>query len=92
MVILALFTIALSQPVAVEPEVIQTVTKVDDQTCEITTVTTITVIVRQDRAELQTELAHIPGRKAEIQQRYDKQLAEINEREAELIEILKVFN
>lgn len=77
----------LAQPI-LEPAIEQTIVKIDDQTCEITTVTTITNVVQRDRAELQTELDHIPDRKAEIQ----KQLDVVNEREAELIEILKVFN
>lgn len=87
MVILALFTIALSQPVLEEPEIIQTIVKIDDQTVEITTTTTTETIVQYDRAELQTELDHIPDRKAAIQEQLDL----VNEREAELIEILKVF-
>ena len=76
----------LAQPI--EPMVVQTVVKIDEQTCEITTTTTTETITRHDRAELQTELDHIPDRLAELQKRID----EVNEREAELIEILKVFD
>lgn len=70
-----------------EPVITQTIMKINDQTCEITTTTTTEVIIQYDRAELQTELDHIPERKVEIQ----KQLDAVNAREAELIEILKVF-
>lgn len=83
---LVLFSVVNSQPA--EPEITQTVVKIDDQTCEITTTTTTETVIQHDRAELQTELDHIPDRKAEIQ----KQLDAVNEREAELIEILKVFD
>lgn len=83
---LVLFSVVNSQ--SVEPEITQTVRKIDDQTCEITTTTTTETVIQRDRAELQTELDHIPDRKAEIQKRLDI----VNEREAELIEILKVFN
>lgn len=82
---LVLLTIVHSQPVL--PTVVQTIVKINDQTCEITTTTTTETVIQYDRAELQTELDHIPDRKAEIQ----KQLDVVNEREAELIEILKVF-
>lgn len=74
-------------PLIIEPTVVQNIVKIDDQTCEITTITTTESVIRYDRAEVQTELDHIPDRKAEIQ----KQLDVVNEREAELIEILKVF-
>lgn len=87
MVIMALFTIALSQPVAIEPVIVKAVIKIDDQTVEITTTTTTETIFQYDRAELQTELDHIPDRLSELQ----KQIDEVNERKAELIEILKVF-
>ncbi len=83
-----LLAVAVSKPVLEEPEIVQTVVKIDDQTCEITTVMTSTDIVRRDKAELQTELDHIPDRLAELQ----RQIDEVNERKAELIEILKVFN
>lgn len=64
--------------------------KIDDNTVEITTTfdTPEPTIVNHDRAELQTELDHIPDRKAQAQENLDA----VNEREQELIEILKVFN
>lgn len=74
--------------VLAQPIVVTNVTKIDKQTCKITTTTTTETVIQYDRAELQTELDHIPGRKAEIQE----QLNVINAREAELIEILKVFD
>lgn len=80
---LVLFTVVYSQPT-----IVQTVVKIDDQTCEITTTTTNETVVQYDKAVLQTELDHIPDRKADIQ----KQLDKVNEREAELIEILKIFD
>ena len=66
------------------------VERVDDQTGTITTTTTITQSVRQvefDRAELQTELDHLPERIATLQDQIDK----LNERSAEIDEILAVF-
>ena len=73
--------------VLAEPIVVTNIVKIDDQTCEITTTTTTETVVQYDRAVIQTELDHIPDRKAENL----KQLHDIEEREAELIEILKVF-
>ncbi len=86
---LTLLTVVFSQPVIppVLPVVARTVVKIDNQTVEITTTTTTETIVRHDRAELQTELDHIPDRIAELQQR----ISEINKRRVELMEILKVF-
>lgn len=99
-VILVLLTVVHSR--SVEPVVEKTLTaiKIDDKTVEVTTITTSTsespertsttistVVEKFDRAVVKTELDHIPDRKAEIQ----KQLDAVNEREAELIEILKVF-
>lgn len=78
-----------AQPV--EPVIVQTIVKINDQTVEIATTTTTETIVQYDRAELQTELDHIADRKTEIQKRYDEQLSAANKREVELIEILKVF-
>jgi len=62
--------------------------KIDDSMVEKTTTTEPVVTkVKMDRAELQTELDHIPDRKKGIQ----KQLDAVDEREQELIETLKVF-
>ncbi len=82
---LMLLTLVHSQPTL--PTIVQTIVKIDDQTCEITTTTTTETVNQYDRAELQTELDHIPDRKTEIQ----KQLDKVNARGVELIEILKVF-
>jgi len=63
---------------------------VDDNTVKVTTTLTTTPAVRErqyDRAVLQTELDHMPDRKAGIQ----KQMDAANEREAELIKMLEVF-
>lgn len=80
-----LLAVAFSQPI--EPVIVKTVVKINDQTVEITTITTTEAVIQYDRAELQTELDHILDRKVEIQ----KQLDLVNEREAELIKILEVF-
>lgn len=78
-----------AQPVILpdEPVIVQTVVKINGQTCEITTTTTTETIIQHDRAELQTELDHIPDRLTELQEQIDR----VNKRKAELIEILKVF-
>ena len=65
----------------------KSVKKIDDKTIEVTTVTTSTSVVEFDKAVLQTELDHIPDRRAELQ----KQMEDIDEREAELIELLANF-
>ncbi len=66
----------------------ETYKKIDDNTVEITTTTEpVETKARQDKAELQTELDHIPDRLAELQ----KQVDAVNERKDELVEILKVF-
>ena len=70
------------------PEQIVTYKKLDDKTIEITTTVPekVTVTTR-DRAEAQTELDHIPDRKAEIQEQLDA----IDKREVELKAMLAVF-
>ena len=63
---------------------------VDEQTVKVTTTITTTPAAREikyDKAVLQTELDHLPDRRAEIQ----KQMDECNAREAELIKMLEVF-
>ncbi len=64
--------------------------KIDDEIVEITTTFDApeSTVIEWDRAELQTELDHIPDRLAEAQGSVDA----VNERKAKLIEILKVFN
>lgn len=61
--------------------------KIDDETLEVTT-TPEPIIERIGREELQTELDHIPDRKAENQ----KQLDSIDKREVVLKAILKIFD
>ena len=70
-----------------EPIIEKTVKKLNDKTIEVTTVTTSTAVVEHDKAVLQTELDHIADRREEIQ----KQIDAIDEREAELIELLAAF-
>ncbi len=60
--------------------------KIDDNTVRITTTTEPTTEDR-DRAELQTELDHIPDRLAELQEQVDA----VNGHKDRLVEILKVF-
>ena len=63
---------------------------VDAQTVKVTTTIVATPKVQEvkyDKAVLQTELDHLPDRRAEIQ----KQMDECNAREAELIKMLEVF-
>lgn len=83
---LVLLTAGHSQPV-VEPTIVQTFVKINENTVEITTTTTIERVIQYDRAVIQTELDHIPDRRAEAQAQLDK----VDAREAELINILKVF-
>ena len=62
--------------------------KIDDNTVEITSTTEpVETKIEHDKAELQTELDHIPDRKAEAQEQFDA----VCERETELKDILKVF-
>ena len=75
----------------IEPVINKTVKKLDDKTIEVTTVTTSTVVAELDKAELQTKLDHIPSDRVKVQQRYDAEMAAIDEREAELIEFLAAF-
>lgn len=72
---------------SIEPVIEKTVKKLDDKTIKVTTVTTSTAVVEFDKAVLQTELDHIPDRRAAIQE----QMNAIDEREAELIELLAAF-
>lgn len=89
-----------AQPVVV-PSKIVTAIKIDDKTVEVTTVTTTitetperssttisTVVEKLNRDVVQTKLRHMQDIFDDIQ----KQLDAANERKAELIEILKVFN
>lgn len=85
--IIALNLNAGPMPIPIELEEGKTVVKIDDQTCEITTITTTTVVEKRDRAEIQTKLDHIPDLKAENL----KRLREIEGKEAEYIKILEVF-
>lgn len=63
--------------------------KIDDKTVEVTTIIPEDVSKEErDRAELQTELDHIPDRKEELQDQLDI----VEKREAELTAILKVFD
>jgi hypothetical protein len=64
----------------------ETYKKIDDKTVEITTTVPPTVVER-DKAELQTELDHIPDRLAELQEQID----EIDTSQTRLTSILKVF-
>jgi hypothetical protein len=64
----------------------KTYKKIDDETIEITIVPD-SIVEERDRAELQTELDHIPDRKEEIQEQLDI----VDKRESELITMLKVF-
>jgi len=75
----------------IEPVIEKTVKKLDEKTIEVTTtITTVnTNTVKHDKAVLQTELDHIPDRKAIIQDRYDNDMAATNEREAELLAAFK---
>ena len=63
---------------------------VDEKTVKVTTTITTTPAAREvdyDKAVLQTELDHIPDRRAALQ----KQMDAVDEREAELIKMLEVF-
>ena len=71
----------------IEPVIEKTVKKLNDKTIEVTTVTTSTNVAEFDKAVLQTELDHIPDRRAELQ----KQLDAIDAREVELKELLAAF-
>ena len=85
--IIALNLNAGPMPIPIQLEEGRMVVKIDDQTCEITTTKTTIVVVRRDRAELQTEKDHIPDRIAEL----EEQIAKLNERAAEIDKILEVF-
>ena len=76
---------------SIEPVINKTIKKLDEKTIEVTTVTTSTVVAELDKAELQTQLDHIPRDRVKVQQRYDAEMAAIDEREAELIEFLAAF-
>lgn len=70
-----------SQP-ALDPEPVVDVVlkKLDDQTLEVKTTTTTVQTVEHDKAELQTELDHIPDRIATL----NEQIVSLNERAVEL--------
>lgn len=85
--VLILAGFVLAQPISPEPVIDKVMKKLDKETLEVTTTTTVVRRVVHDRAVLQTELDHIPDRRAEVM----KQLDAINEREAELIAMLKVL-
>lgn len=63
--------------------------KIDNRTVEATEVFALPepVVTEYDKAELQTELGHIPDRFAEIQKQFDI----VSERENELKDMLDVF-
>lgn len=63
--------------------------KIDDNTVEQTETFDLPepVVTEYDKAELQTELDHIPDRKAEAQEQFDA----VREREKVLKEMLGVF-
>ena len=87
-VILILASVVLAQPVlSPEPVIDKEIKKIDDKTLEVTTVTTTTNVQKFDKAVLQTELDHIPDRRAELQEQMDA----VDEREAELITMLEIF-
>lgn len=68
----------------------ETYKKIDDNTVKVTETFDLPepMVTEYDKAELQTELDHIPDRKTEIQEQLDA----VNERENELKEMLGVFN
>ena len=71
----------------IEPIIEKSVKKLDDKTLEVTTTTTTVNTAKYDKAVLQTELDHIPDRRAKLQEQMDA----IDAREAELIELLAEF-
>ena len=85
--IIALNLNAGPTPVSIELSDGVTVVKIDDDTCEKTTIKTSTTVEQLDKAELQTELDHIPDRLTELQ----KQIDSVNERKTELTDTLAVF-
>jgi len=73
----------VAQPI-LEPAVDKVYKKIDAQTLEVTTTTTTVRKVLHDKAELQTELDHIPDHIAE----YQKQIDALNERAVEIQQML----
>jgi len=78
-----------AQPILDPSPVVDVVLKkLDDQTLEVRTTTTTIQTVEHDKAELQTELDHIPGGIANL----DEQITALDERAVELqamIDVLK---
>lgn len=72
---------------AFEPVVEKQMKKIDDKTLEVTTTTTTVEKVLHDKAELQTELDHIPDRIAKLQEQIDA----LNERAEEIRSMLDVL-
>ncbi len=90
--VLVLTGLVLAQPTLdPEPVVDIVLKKLDSQTLEAKTTTTTVSTVKHDKQELVTELQHIADKRAAIQQRYDTEMDAVIEREAELIEMLKVL-
>lgn len=87
-VLIVLAGVVLAGP-ALDPEPVidKVMKKIDDKTLEVTTTTTTVNKVLHDKAELQTELDHIPDRIATLQERID----DLNERAVELQDMLKVL-
>ena len=73
----------IAQPI-LEPAVNKVYKKLDAQTLEVTTTMTTVNKVILDKAELQTELDHIPDHIAE----YQKQIDALNERALEIQSML----
>lgn len=90
---LSIVVILLSQPTSIgtpiELEPGKTVIKIDANTCEVTITRTTTTIVSLDRRELELQRDElIPTQIAKLQE----EIANKNERIAEINEILKVFD
>ena len=85
-IIIAICSVVLAAT-QIEPVVETSVKKLNDKTLEVTTTTTTVEKVELDRAVLQTELDHIPDRRAEVQ----KQMDAIDAREVELKDLLAAF-
>ena len=87
-VILILASVVLAQPIlSPEPVIDKEIKKIDDKTLELKTTTTTVNVQLHDKAELQTELDHIPDRRAALQEQMDA----LDEREAELMKMLEIF-
>ena len=87
-ILIVLAGVVLAGPVLdPEPVVDVVLKKLDDQTLEVKTTTTSISTVLHDKAELQTELDHIPDRISTLQE----QIASLNERAVEIENMLKVL-